>query len=692
MRVLFAATEMEPFASTGGMGDVLGALPPALAAMGIKVTVVLPRYGLIDPQKLKLKPYGNNDRYAPVGGLKKRFSVLRTLHEGVEVLFVDQPTFFDRDRIYGTTDSDYPDNAERFVFFARAVLELAASMKPRPDVIHFHDWHTALGPVFMACDPDTAKKLRSVAAVLTIHNLGYQGIFPRPEMLTAGLGPELFNQNAMEFWGQMNFLKGGIVFSDALIAVSSKYAREIQTEEFGFGLEGIIRDHSEKIFGIINGANYNRWNPGTDPNLPANYDRTNPQGKARCKSALQKEMKLAENPGVPLVGMVTRLVEQKGLDLLVDSIEQIMELDVQFAVLGLGAQRYHTRLLEFTSRWPGKFSAVIGFNERLSHLIEAGSDIFLMPSRYEPCGLNQIYSLRYGTVPVVRTTGGLDDTVIDADVDPARGNGFKFAEFDSLAMLNRLSRALALFSGDQGRWRKIMDNAFAADFSWDVSAHRHLEVYRWARRHKQTHPPATAKAALAMDDSQIPQQKQELRQRMRNLRRSLDPASHKRMSDAVQKRLTALPHWKNASHICTFVGSKPGEVDTLEIIRTALAHGKKICVPVIDPRSLELALSPLVNPDALAPGHFGVLEPSGGPRLAPIDLDWDLALAPGLAFGRDGGRLGFGKGYYDRLLNSRNTPRIALAFGFQVLDTVPVLPHDVPVDLIVTESEIIPAG
>jgi starch synthase len=486
MRILFAATEMEPFASTGGMGDVLGALPPALSALGAEVSVVMPRYGFIDSEKLGLKPYGANERYATVGGLKKRFRVLSKQHDSVEVLFVDQPTFFDRDRIYGTTDSDYPDNAARFVFFSRAVLQLAASMEPRPDVIHFHDWHTSLGPVYMACDPETMENLSSVAAVLTIHNLGYQGIFPRPEMLTADLGPELFNQDAMEFWGQMNFLKGGIVFSDAVIAVSSKYAEEIQTDEFGFGLEGIVRDHSKKTFGIINGANYTRWDPATDPSLPANYDRTNLQGKTKCKSALQKEMKLAENPTVPLVGMVTRLVEQKGLDLLVDSIERLMELDVQFAVLGLGAERYHTRLLEFAERWPGKFSAVIGFNERLSHLIEGGSDIFLMPSRYEPCGLNQIYSLRYGTIPVVRTTGGLDDTVIDVDVDPARGNGFKFDEFDSMAMTNRLTRALSLFGNDQQRWRKIMDNAFAADFSWDVSAHRHLEVYRWARKHKQS--------------------------------------------------------------------------------------------------------------------------------------------------------------------------------------------------------------
>ncbi len=485
MRILLAATEMEPFASTGGMGDVLGALPPALAALGARVSVALPRYGFIDPLEHGLKPYGCNGRSVPVGGLNKRFSVLRKTHEGVEVLFVDQPTFFDRDNIYGTADSDYPDNAERFVFFTRAVLQLAAAMRPRPDVVHFHDWHTALGPVYMARDPDTVNSLRSTAAVLTIHNLGYQGIFPRPEMVTAGLGPELFNQNALEFWGQMNFLKGGIVFSDAVIAVSRKYAEEIQTDEFGFGLEGIIRTHSNKLFGIMNGANYSRWDPRTDPNLPANFDRTSLRGKARCKSALQREMKLDENPGIPLVGMVTRLVEQKGLELLAESIERIMEQDVQFAVLGLGAERYHSRLLEFAQRWPGKFSTVIGFNERLSHLIEAGSDIFLMPSRYEPCGLNQLYSLRYGAVPVVRATGGLDDTVIDADVDPARGNGFKFAEFDSKAMANRLSRALSLFRNDQGRWRKLVDNAFQADFSWGVSARAHLEVFRWARTHKQ---------------------------------------------------------------------------------------------------------------------------------------------------------------------------------------------------------------
>ncbi len=489
MRVMFVATEMEPFASTGGMGDVLGALPQAMATLGVKVSAVLPRYGFIDPDEFKLKPYGADGRSVTVGGLKKHYNVMRKARKGVELLFVDQPSYFGRDKIYGTTDSDYPDNAERFVFFTRAALQIAAAMRPRPDVIHFHDWHTALGPVYMSVDPVTAKKLRSSAAVLTIHNLGYQGIFPRAEMITAGLGPELFNPNALEFWGQMNFLKGGIAFSDAMVAVSRKYADEIQTDEFGFGLEGTIQNHSGKLFGILNGADYNRWDPRTDPALPANYDITDLSGKARCKSALQHEMKLAENPAVPLVGIISRLVEQKGLDLLVESIEQIMDQEVQFAVLGLGAERYHKSLLKIARRWPGRFSTVIGFNERLSHLIEAGSDIFLMPSRYEPCGLNQIYSLRYLTVPVVRSTGGLDDTVIDADVDPVRGNGFKFAEFNSKAMATRLGRALSLFRSDQGRWQTIMNNASHADFSWGVSARRHLEVYRQARKRKQNAAP-----------------------------------------------------------------------------------------------------------------------------------------------------------------------------------------------------------
>ncbi|MBW7995870.1 MAG: glycogen synthase GlgA [Candidatus Glassbacteria bacterium] len=485
MYVLFAATEMEPFASTGGMGDVLGALPPALVSLGARVAVVLPRYGFIDPQRLKLKLYGDAERKVLVGGLNKKYKLWSTTHEGVEMFFVDQPSLFDRDRIYGSTDSDYPDNAKRFVFFTRAVMELAAAVRPRPDVVHCHDWHTALGPVYMARDQEIARRLRGSASVLTIHNLGYQGIFPRPEMFTAGLGPQLFNQDGLEFWGQMNFLKGGIVFSDAVIAVSSKYAEEIQTDEFGFGLEGIIRSHSDKLFGIINGANYSRWNPETDPHLPVNYSRTSPQGKTRCKIELQRELKLTETPGVPLVGMVTRLVEQKGLELLAEGIEQLMEHDIQFAVLGLGAEQFRVKLLNFAERWPGRFAAVIGFNERLSHLIEAGSDMFLMPSRYEPCGLNQIYSLKYGSVPVVRAIGGLDDTVIDADEDPAGGNGFKFHEFESAAMVARLERAISIYSIDQARWKKIMDNAFKADFSWGVSARRHLEVYRWAVEDKR---------------------------------------------------------------------------------------------------------------------------------------------------------------------------------------------------------------
>jgi len=295
----------------------------------------------------------------------------------------------------------------------------------------------------------------------------------------------MFNQDALEFWGKMNFLKGGIVFSDALLAVSSKYAEEIQTEEFGFGLEGTIRTHSDKLFGVLNGANYNRWNPETDPNLPSNYNRLAPHGKIKCKLALQAELGLEEDMGAPLVGMVTRLVEQKGIDLLVESISRLMELDVQFAVLGLGAEKYQKKLKAFAKKWPARFAPVIGFDEPLSHRIEAGSDIFLMPSQYEPCGLNQIYSLKYGTVPVVRATGGLDDTVIDADSDPEKGNGFKFKKFTPRAMADRLTRAVNIYHRDKALWRQIVDNAFQADFSWGVSARRHMEIYRWALERKR---------------------------------------------------------------------------------------------------------------------------------------------------------------------------------------------------------------
>ena len=483
IRVLFASSEMAPFARTGGLGDVVGALPRALSALGAEVSVVLPLYRSIDRQKYGLVPFGGTRR-APVAGGSISYSLQKTSFGPVSVYFVDRPEYFDRDNYYGTTDSDYPDNAERFIFFSRAVLELAASLSPRPQIIHCHDWQTSLVPVYPAADRENRERFKDTATVLTLHNLGYQGMFPRIEMQTAGLGPSLFTPGGLEFWGKMNFLKGGIVFADALTTVSRKYAKEIQTPELGFGLEGVIRNFREKLTGIINGVDYEQWNPLSDPFLPAAYGPGILVGKAACKRALQKELKLEIDPKIPLIGMVSRLVEQKGIDLVTQSLRRLLSLKMQLVVLGLGAERYHERLRSFAAKKPGRFAFVIGYEERLSHLIEAGSDLFLMPSRYEPCGLNQIYSLRYGTPPIVRATGGLDDTIIDLRDKPRRGNGFKFSAYTAGALRETVKLALSTYRKGGETWDRLIANAFTANFGWEASARRYLEVYREAYRRK----------------------------------------------------------------------------------------------------------------------------------------------------------------------------------------------------------------
>ncbi|OGG00416.1 MAG: starch synthase [Candidatus Glassbacteria bacterium RIFCSPLOWO2_12_FULL_58_11] len=483
MRVLFASSEMSPFARTGGLGDVVGALPAALSALGAEVSVVLPLYRSIDRQKFVLAPFGGTRR-APVAGRSMSFSLQKASLGPVSVYFVDRPEYFHRENYYGTTDSDYPDNAERFIFFSRAVLALASLLEPRPQVIHCHDWQSALVPVYSAMDREYKVRFKDSATVLTLHNLGYQGIFPRVEMQTAGLGPSLFTPAGLEFWGQMNFLKGGIVFADALTTVSRKYAEEIQTPELGFGLDGVIRVCREKLTGILNGVDYARWDPLSDPFLLSTYGPGNLAGKAACKRALQRELKLEVDPKIPLVGMVSRLVEQKGIDLVTQHLSRLMSLKMQLAVLGLGAERYHERLRAFAAKHPGRFACHIGYQERLSHLIEAGSDFFLMPSRYEPCGLNQIYSLRYGTLPIVRATGGLEDTVIDLRDNPRRGNGFKFSAYTAEALRETVKLALSTYRKGGKTWDRLIANAFKADFGWETSARGYLEVYREAYRRK----------------------------------------------------------------------------------------------------------------------------------------------------------------------------------------------------------------
>ncbi len=477
MNILMAATEMEPFAQTGGLGEVIGALPRALATEGHQVSVALPLYRVIKREKYNLVPFGKS-RAVPVSDREEKFRVYRTARGPVKVYFIDKPDLFDRDWLYGYSSGDYTDNAKRFVFFSRSVVDLASRLRPKPHVIHIHDWQTALVTVYLATLYKDDPRLSKMISVFTIHNIGYQGLFLKMDMQLTGLNGSLFTPEGLEFYNRLNLLKGGIIYSDVVTTVSPRHAEEIQTEEYGCGLQDLLRRHRGKLFGIINGVDSQVWNPATDPLLPCNYSPADLSGKVRCKQALQEEMGLPLIQETPVIGMVTRLAEQKGIDLLASSIEELMKLDLQIVLLGQGDKLYEELIQGLCRRFPDSFACRIEFDKRLSHLLQAGCDFSLMPSHYEPCGLSQIYSLRYGTIPIVRATGGLDDTVIDIRKNPRRGTGFKFKKYSSRALVKTVAEAMDFFHHRPDQWQRMIANAFAADFGWIHSARRYLELYR----------------------------------------------------------------------------------------------------------------------------------------------------------------------------------------------------------------------
>ncbi|MFQ5893964.1 MAG: glycogen synthase GlgA, partial [Nitrospinota bacterium] len=374
---------------------------------------------------------------------------------------------------------DYPDNAERFVFFSRGVMEAIKALGLRPHVLHCNDWQTGLSPVYLKTlyreDPAVAE----MATVFSVHNLGYQGLFPRDDVLMTGLGWELFTPEGVEFYNQLGFLKGGLMFADVLSTVSETYAKEIQTEEFGHGLDGVLRHRSADLYGIVNGIDYEVWNPATDPHLAANYSPADLTGKAACKQALQEEMGLPAEGAPPLVGIVSRLADQKGLDLVVEGMDRLLGLGLQLVILGSGEAHYHEALQAAAVRYPKQLGLVLGFDEGLAHRIEAGADMFLMPSRYEPCGLNQLYSLKYGTIPIVRATGGLEDTIIDYSEAQGAWTGFKFRPHTTEAMVEAVGKACRVYA-DRPVWQRLMERAMAQDFSWDTSARAYVALYRRA--------------------------------------------------------------------------------------------------------------------------------------------------------------------------------------------------------------------
>jgi starch synthase len=396
--------------------------------------------------------------------------------EKVQFFFLDDPHYFDRDQLYQTSTGDYTDNAARFALFSRAVIELIKRLL-RPDILHCHDWQAALVPTLMRTSYGEDPALAGLPVVFTVHNLGYQGVFPKSCLAELGLPESLFHIDALEFWGKVSFLKGGLVFSDAITTVSKTYAAEIQTEEYGYGLDGVIRSRANSLTGIVNGVDYTDWDPARDRHIRANYDPESLEKKLICKRDLLESFGLpVDDLARPVIGIVSRLTRQKGFDLVAAAADRLAEMDLQIVALGTGEAPYEEMLRQMARLYPKKFGVRIAYDNALAHKIEAGADIFLMPSRYEPCGLNQIYSLKYGTVPVVRATGGLEDTVEPFDPPSGQGTGFKFREYSSQALLDCLVSALTAY-GDREAWRRLQLNAMSRDFSWERSAEQYVHLY-----------------------------------------------------------------------------------------------------------------------------------------------------------------------------------------------------------------------
>jgi len=488
MKILFVASEGLPYSKTGGLADVVEALPKALYQMGHEVAVLLPRYHankinsvLVSSVSVAL---GDTLRFPALAEGKP--------HNGVRYFFVSDPAFFDRPQLYGDQNGDYPDNAERFTEFSRAAIEFIKRIW-LPDVVHCHDWQSALVPLLLRTQHADDPAVRSLPVVLTIHNLGYQGLFPETALRSSGLPASLFRVGALEFYGMVNFLKGGLLFADYLTTVSRRYAKEIQTPEYGGGLHGVIQGRADRLVGILNGADYAEWSPQTDKLIAQNYSAQNLEGKAACKKDLLEVFGLPlENLDRPVIGIVSRFVDQKGFDLLAAIADELLAEDLAITAIGSGQPEYEAVFQQMAQRYPHRVAVKIGYDNAVAHKVEAGADMFLMPSRYEPCGLSQIYSLRYGTVPVVRATGGLDDTVQNFDPRTKQGTGFKFEEYNGPALRACLQTALATYR-DPAAWCALQANGMARDFSWKASAASYVTLYEAAKRSRIPQVARTSK-------------------------------------------------------------------------------------------------------------------------------------------------------------------------------------------------------
>jgi len=475
LHVAIASPEIAPFAKTGGLGDILGSLPKALEGLGLRVSLIMPAYRSILRGNFPLEDTGV--RFSvPVSHRQEVGMLLRTkAGKAIPVYLIRADRYFDRNYLYTTPEADYPDNAERFIFFNRAILEVL-KLNP-PQIVHTHDWQSALAIAYLKAQPHLYPQLSSAKTVFTVHNLGYQGLFERLDWHLLNLDGSFFTPRYLEFYGKINFLKGGLVFADAITTVSPTYAEEVKTAEQGFGLEGVFQERARSLVGILNGADYDLWNPETDPFIRKRYGPRDLSGKRLCKADLQRSFGLPEYPNIPLIGMVSRLTAQKGFDLLEKALDSLLSRDIQFALLGTGDRHYQEFFTQVWLKYPQKVGLKITFDESLAHRVTAGADLFLMPSRYEPSGLTQIYSLKYGTIPIVRATGGLKDTVQEFDPKTGRGNGLVFGPYEMADLLEAVDRALAYFHR-QEEWQTLINNAMAADFSWTRSAPAYLDLYQ----------------------------------------------------------------------------------------------------------------------------------------------------------------------------------------------------------------------
>jgi starch synthase len=494
MKILIATSEAVPFSKTGGLADVTGTLPLVLAEKGHDVRLVLPEYSMTKKwlaNNLQFVIQRINGIDVPIKGIPIKGIIEELRYKNITVYLIKNDDYFLRDELYSTKLGDYEDNAERFIFFSHAVLKMLRLKNWSPDVIHINDWQTSPIPLFLKTVYKDDPFYSSISIILTIHNLGYQGVFPPELELFSGINPaEIWTMEKLEFYGKINFLKAGIVYADIVNTVSPRYAQEIQTTECGYGLDGVLKQRSHELYGIINGIDYETWNPATDKEILYHYSLGCLENKRLNKlnmmdnfkieaQRLQTETSPLPDEKIPLIGLVGRLASQKGLDILSDIFEPLLSMDVRLIILGSGEEKYHSMLQKINRKYQGKISVNFGYNEKLAHRIYASSDMFLMPSHYEPCGLGQLISLRYGTVPIVRETGGLSDTIEEFDPLSGTGNGFIFTEYSGKALLRAIKRACYIYQ-HKTDWNRCVANGMNQDYSWSNSAIEYIKLYRKA--------------------------------------------------------------------------------------------------------------------------------------------------------------------------------------------------------------------